>query len=183
MVLEEIKIRIAGSGGQGIVSAGIILANSFFLKKFQVFQTQTYGAAVRGSSAACDVIISSREIYEVNMDRVNYLLVMNKSSFNAYRLNLIEGGAILILNSLLNNSQVDIKNRHLQVYLLNDEKILKEIKSPLPLSMSLIGGFLKITDLISLDIVEDAIKKNLSQKYHEINVKALKLGFQNIKKI
>ena len=146
MALEEIKIRIAGSGGQGIVSAGIILANSFFLKNFQVFQTQSYGAAVRGSSAACDVIISSREIYEVNMDLVDYLLVMNKSSFHIYRSNLIEDGSLLLLNSLIKNTQEDVKNCKFEIFLLDDEKILEEIKSPLPLSISLLGGFLKIND-------------------------------------
>jgi len=183
MSIEEIKVRIAGSGGQGTLSAGIILANSFFYNNFKVFQTQSYGAAVRGEIAACDVIISSGEIYEINMDTVDYLLIMNKSSFEAYRSNLIKDGTLIIFDSLLKELKPLMKNSDYQIYALNDEMILKEIKSPLPLSISLIGGFLKLINQIPLETVENAIKKNLSANHNELNVKALQLGFQNIKRI
>ena len=183
MTNKEIKIRIAGSGGQGIVSAGMILANSYFLNNFQVFQTQTYGAAVRGETAACDVIVSSSEIYEINMNQIDYLLIMNKSSFEAYKSNLIEKGTIILFDSLLKELSLLLKNNSFQIFTLNDEKILKEITSPLPLSISLLGGFIKQTDQISLETIEKVIKNNLSEKYLEINIKALKLGYESIKKV
>lgn len=100
MKFDELKIRITGSGGQGIITAGIILADSFFLKEYKVLQTQTYGAAVRGSSAICDIIISSNEIYEFTLDEFNFLLVMNKPSFIIYHPKLEKSGGILLLKSL-----------------------------------------------------------------------------------
>ena len=78
---------------------------------------------------------------------------------------------------------ISYENYHFSSYVLNDKKILEEIKSVLPLSISLIGGFFKITNLISLETVNNAIKMNLSEKYYENNIKALKLGYENIKKI
>ncbi|NHI94666.1 MAG: hypothetical protein EAX96_19400 [Candidatus Lokiarchaeota archaeon] len=183
MINNDIKIRIAGSGGQGIISAGIIIANAFFLKKFHVLQTESYGAAVRGSTAACNVIISLNPINEINMDEINYLLVMNKTSFEAYISNLIDGGTIILFESLWKEIKHLIKKVKLKVYVLNDMEIIDVIGSALPLSISLIGGFLKLVNLIPLEIVNEVIKNNLSQKNNVINIKALKLGYEKIIKI
>lgn len=68
----------------------------------------------------------------------------------------------------------------ISVYVINDEPILSQIISPLPLSLSLIGGLTKIIGVIPLNLVEEVIKRNLSQRFYSENIKALRLGFENL---
>ena len=180
---ESYKVRIAGSGGQGVISAGIILADSFFQQKFHVMQTQTYGAAVRGSSATCDVIISKNELFEFTLDEVNYLIVLNRPSFDAYYSLLGKNGILILFKSLWNEVKHLININKYNVYLLDDQTILEEIQNSMSLSLSMIGTFIKIVQQIPVETVEESIKQKFSKEYHQVNIKAVRMGFQNVSKI
>ena len=52
------EIRLSGSGGQGLITAGIILARAAVLDELIVTQTQSYGPESRGGSSRADVIVS-----------------------------------------------------------------------------------------------------------------------------
>lgn len=180
MIDREYKVRIAGSGGQGVITAGIILANAFFLEKYYVLQTQTYGAAVRGSAAACDVLLSRKEIFEFNMDEFNHLIIMNKPSLEAYGEKLKEQGILILFQSLWNENKHLSENKKYDIKIIDDKFILSKLRKTMPLSLSMIGAFVRITQGISLETLENAIKRNFSEKHHELNIKAIKLGFENV---
>jgi len=56
------EIRIAGTGGQGIILAGIVLAEAAILEGFYVAQSQIYGPETRGGNAISEVVLSDTEI-------------------------------------------------------------------------------------------------------------------------
>ncbi|MCP4009235.1 MAG: 2-oxoacid:ferredoxin oxidoreductase subunit gamma, partial [Proteobacteria bacterium] len=63
------RLVFSGSGGQGVITAAIILAESAVLhEKRNAAQTQVYGAAARGGATRSDVIISDEKI---NYPKVN----------------------------------------------------------------------------------------------------------------
>ena len=60
--MKNYEIRLSGSGGQGLILAGIILARAAVIDKRKVTQTQSYGPESRGGSSRADVIISDQDL-------------------------------------------------------------------------------------------------------------------------
>ncbi len=79
------EIRLAGSGGQGLILAGVILAEAAGLYdgKF-VCQTQSYGPAARGGASMAEVVISDSEIDYPKAVHPDVLLAMNQKSLDTY---------------------------------------------------------------------------------------------------
>ena len=70
------EFRLSGSGGQGILLAGIVLSEAAILEDLNVSQTQSYGPEARGGSSKAEVVISDTDIdYPKNTDP-DYLLAL-----------------------------------------------------------------------------------------------------------
>src|SRR5512147_872639 len=91
------EIRLAGSGAQGLILAGIILAEAagIYDGKF-VCQTQSYGPAARGGASKAEVVISDLEIDYPKAIRPDVLLAMNQKSLDTYLGDLKPGGVLLV---------------------------------------------------------------------------------------
>lgn len=61
--MSAIEIRLSGSGGQGLLLCGIILAEAAILEGLNAVQTQSYGPEARGGASKSEVIISQSEIF------------------------------------------------------------------------------------------------------------------------
>jgi len=92
------RIIIAGSGGQGIMLLGKILAQAAMLEGKFVTWLPAYGAEVRGGTAHCMVVISDAEIGSPYIDKAETLIIMNQPSLLRFA-NRLEKGGLLIINS------------------------------------------------------------------------------------
>jgi 2-oxoglutarate ferredoxin oxidoreductase subunit gamma len=92
------RVLVAGSGGQGILMAGKILANAALFEKLNVTWFPSYGAAMRGGAANCTVTISDRQIGSPIAGNVDALIVLNLMALKAYEYMLNTGG-LLVLDS------------------------------------------------------------------------------------
>jgi 2-oxoglutarate ferredoxin oxidoreductase subunit gamma len=91
------EIRLSGSGGQGLILAGIILAEAAGLYDGRfVTQTQSYGPEARGGVSRSDVVISDQEIDYPKALQLDLLLAMNQRSCDAYFQDLKHGGVLLV---------------------------------------------------------------------------------------
>src|SRR5574340_942404 len=90
-------IRLAGSGGQGLILAGVILAEAagIYDGKF-VCQTQSYGPEARGGASKAEVVISDSEIDYPKAMRPDVMLAMNQQSLDAFISDLKPGGLLLV---------------------------------------------------------------------------------------
>ncbi len=80
--IERLNIRIAGSGGQGIISTGMLLGRAIAIgDKKNVSQSQAYGAEARGGFARSDIIVSDGEIYFPSCDLLDLLVAFNYSAY------------------------------------------------------------------------------------------------------
>ncbi|MHA1799035.1 MAG: 2-oxoacid:acceptor oxidoreductase family protein, partial [Candidatus Helarchaeota archaeon] len=111
-------------------------------------------------------------------DEVDFLILMNKASFNAYKSRLVKNGSMLILSSFWDDIKSQFYDIDARLFILNDKAILDELKTSLPLSISMIGAFSKIRNEIKLKNIEEAVRKNLTKKHHFLNIKALNLGHE-----
>ncbi|MGA9756425.1 MAG: 2-oxoacid:acceptor oxidoreductase family protein [Desulfobaccales bacterium] len=91
------EVRLAGSGGQGLILAGIILAEAggIYDGKF-VCQTQSYGPEARGGASKAEVVISDAEIDYPKAIQPDVLLAMNQKSLDAFIVDLKPGGLLLV---------------------------------------------------------------------------------------
>ena len=91
------EIRLAGSGGQGLILAGIILAEAagVYDGKF-VCQTQSYGPEARGGASKAEVVISDAEIDYPKAIQPDVLLALNQKSLEAFSSDLKPGGLLLV---------------------------------------------------------------------------------------
>jgi 2-oxoglutarate ferredoxin oxidoreductase subunit gamma len=92
------KIIIAGSGGQGVMLLGKVLADAAMRENKFVTWLPAYGAEVRGGTAHCTVIISDSEIGSPCVDKADSLIILNAPSLERFK-GRLTGKGLLILNS------------------------------------------------------------------------------------
>ncbi|MFV2040054.1 MAG: 2-oxoacid:acceptor oxidoreductase family protein [Acidimicrobiales bacterium] len=79
------EIRIAGAGGQGVVTAGRILAEAAILCGKQATHSQVYGPQSRGGASRSDVVIADEEIGFPLADHVDLLIVLSGEAYTRYQ--------------------------------------------------------------------------------------------------
>jgi 2-oxoglutarate ferredoxin oxidoreductase subunit gamma len=104
------RIIIAGSGGQGVMLLGKVLAQTAMLEGKQVTWFPAYGAEVRGGTSHCMVTISDQTIGSPYITAADTLIILNRPSLEKFKTKLKAKG-LLILNSSLAQAKPEIKIR------------------------------------------------------------------------
>lgn len=92
------EIRISGFGGQGVITAGIILAKAAALEGFEVLQTQSYGSEARGGACKADVTIADGAINDLTIEKCDILVCMSNVAL-AKHLPFLKREGVLVINS------------------------------------------------------------------------------------
>jgi len=173
-------VLCAGFGGQGVVSAGILLAYAGMLEDKYVTFFPSYGAEMRGGTANCSVVISTDEVASPVVSRPDSLIVMNEPSLTTFEPNVKDGGLMLVNSSLIATkpSRTDI-----EIVEVPANDIAGELGSPKSANMVMVGAYCKKTGALSLDAVVKAIPKvytKFSEGLIKINVDALTKGSEQV---
>jgi 2-oxoisovalerate ferredoxin oxidoreductase beta subunit len=94
-------VKICGFGGQGVLSAGSMLAKCAVAEGLNATWLPSYGAEMRGGTANASVIISSREIGSPVVDTPNVLIALNGPSLEAFEYSVQPGGTIIVNESII----------------------------------------------------------------------------------
>lgn len=176
---KYIEVRLSGSGGQGLVLAGIVLANAAVIDRKKVTQTQSYGPESRGGASRADVIISNHDIYFPEATRFDYLLALTQEACDKFLFDLKEDGFLIVDNSLVKNIALVGST----VYELPFTEIaLQKLGSPLPTNILSLSFLVKISEIVSEKALQESIKQNVKRSFVDINLKAMKLGFDLARK-
>lgn len=98
---EAQLIRIAGFGGQGVLSAGELIATCGMSEHLEVSWLPSYGPEMRGGSANVSVIIDNEEIGSPVIDHPNVLIAMNGPSLDLFEPQVVSGGTIIVNTSII----------------------------------------------------------------------------------
>ena len=171
---ERIEIRFSGSGGQGMITAGIILAEaaSIFCGKNAV-QSQSYGPEARGGASRADVIISSGEIMYPKTTSLNYLVTLTQESCDNYARHLMEGGLLLADKDAVKHIP---PVHHISLPLIATAR--EKVGKLLTLNIVTLGALAGITNIVEYDSITKAVKKRVPKGTEKLNLKALKLGYE-----
>ena len=96
------EIRFSGSGGQGIITAAVVMADAIgaFDGK-NVCQTQSYGPEARGGKSKAELVISDGPIDYPKALQVDLLLAMTQAACDAYFFDLKTDGLLIVDSGLV----------------------------------------------------------------------------------
>jgi 2-oxoglutarate ferredoxin oxidoreductase subunit gamma len=167
------SVRFAGFGGQGLLTAGFILAEAagIYDGKY-VSQTQAYGAEARGGTSRADVVVSDRPIVYPKPIKLDILVAMNQEALDKYSSSLVENGYLLA-------DQTYVKNLHVTEALLIPftEIARDEIGNVVTANVVALGALIELTGIVSKKAIEEAVSARVPKKYKDLNLKALDAGF------
>jgi len=168
------RIIVAGSGGQGIMLLGKILAEAAMKEGKHVTWLPCYGPEVRGGTAHCLVVISDQEIGSPYIKEADSLIIMNELSLNKFGQRLKKAG-LLILNSSLAESKD--KHKNIASYPFTDIAVkLGNIKVANVVALGCLLARKKIVQLKSVSEVMAQMAPKGKEELVRINRKALEEG-------
>ena len=146
----EKNFIIAGFGGQGVLLAGTILANSFMLAEKNVTWYPCYGAEMRGGTVNCEIVVSDSEVSSVHKQDTDYALVLNQQSFDKF-INRVKAGGTIISNSTL-------------VAISRPRNDIKYVFAPMTDIANELGSN-KVTNVVSMGVLSTVCEGLVSKKY------------------
>ena len=149
-------VIMAGFGGQGVVSGGILMAYAGMIDGKHVTFFPAYGAEMRGGTANCSVVISSEPIASPVVAFPDTILVMNEPSLTKFAPTVQKDG-LLFLNTSLVGSRSDRKDIETIEVPAND--IAAELGNVKCANMVMIGAYMKKTGAVDLDVIKESIGK------------------------
>jgi 2-oxoglutarate ferredoxin oxidoreductase subunit gamma len=172
------EIRLSGSGGQGLILMGIILAEAvgIYEGKF-VAQTQSYGPEARGGSSKSEVIISDEEIDYPKAVKLDLLLAMNQKSCDEFFPDLKPDG-LVILDSTFVTQIPTPKAFQIPFTRIAREKFKREVVA----NIIALGALTQLTPVVSPKAMESAVLARVPKGTEKLNRDALKAGIAAAKR-
>ncbi|NLC76505.1 MAG: 2-oxoacid:ferredoxin oxidoreductase subunit gamma [Clostridia bacterium] len=175
------EIQLSGSGGQGMVLAGIILAEGAVLAGKNAVQTQTYGPEARGGASKAEVIISDGEIDYPKVVKPDVLLTMSQAAFDKYAF-LVETGDTLVLVDSTNVTDLSGTGGKL-ISLPLTKMAAEEVGKAMVANMVALGALVTLTGVIPPEALEEAALARIPKGSEGLNVKALRLGSEAARQV
>lgn len=171
------RILIAGSGGQGIIVLGRLLANVALAHVPHITFFPNYGIEVRGGMSNCQIILASREIASPVSDEFEAMLVMDEASASNYLGCLAPGGTAIVNSSLCHNTKagdgVHLMPATAKADSLGDVRVANVV---------MLGALIARRPLVAPEAIVDAITQTLGKKNPsllKLNIKAFEAGMKS----
>jgi len=171
------EVIIAGFGGQGIILAGRLLAQTAMKQGLEVTYMPSYGAEVRGGTANCMVVIADKPIACPLVSKPDSLIVMNKASLSKFAPRLKAGG-LLIMNSSLIDIEPQV-NDTVEIIAVPADEIAVELGNQKAANMVALGAYLQKRGLFGPDAAANCLSDTIAGRYHHtlpVNTEALHRG-------
>lgn len=175
---KEIGIRLAGSGGQGIILCSIILADAALMGGSFSAQSQSYGPEARGGTCKAEVVVSNVPIDFPKVESSDFMLALTQASLNKYLPSAKPGSIVIIDKSM---EMPDDTCGNYQVYKLPILSTAQDtLKRPMTANIVAAGAINACLKLVDNEILEKAVLKNVPAGTEELNRLAMVLGSQLI---
>lgn len=177
------EIIISGFGGQGVLSMGKILAYAGLMEGKEVTWMPAYGPEQRGGTANVTVIVSHEKISSPILSQYDTAILLNQPSLDKFQPKVKAGGTIIYdsFGILERPTRSD-----LHIFEIDAMNTAAEMKMMKTFNMMILGGFLKLHPIVSIESVMKALKKSLPERHWNLlpmNEEAIRKGMDIIKAI
>ncbi|MFW9788170.1 MAG: 2-oxoacid:acceptor oxidoreductase family protein [Candidatus Thorarchaeota archaeon] len=167
------EIRIAGTGGMGVVLAGVILGHAAVVYGgLEAVQSQSYGSEARGTAAKSEIIISDQPIKYPKVRESDYFIVMSQKALEKYIDGAKKDSVLIIDPDLVNTKSI----KGFEIVEVPAMKTADELGLRLVSNMVMLGALVKKSGLFPLETLEKAAVDLIGAKTLELDVKAIKAG-------
>ena len=166
----------SGSGGQGVITAAIILAEAAVIYNgLNAVQSQSYGAEARGGATRSDIIISDTIIHYPKVIQPNVLVCLTQEAYNKFY-SIIRPGGLLISDTryVQTEKKVDAQQKEIAMY----DSVIDKIGKPIVFNICMLGAVIAITELIDPESIMKALENRIPPDFLEMNRKALEIGIK-----
>lgn len=172
------ELRLSGTGGQGLILAGIILAEAALLDGKLAIQSQSYGPEARGGSSKAEVIISEESIHFPKVTEPDVLLAMSQEALNKYSKDLLPE-SVIVTDSLFVTKLPEHPGKVYELPITQTSKSV--LGKALFANIIALGALVKLTGIVSFESLEKAVLSHVPKGTEELNHKALELGKELVK--
>jgi 2-oxoglutarate ferredoxin oxidoreductase subunit gamma len=166
----------SGSGGQGVITASIILAEAAVLyENLNAVQSQSYGAAARGGATRSDVIISDSTIDYPQVIQPNVLVCLTQEAYNKFY-QIIRPGGLLVTDTRYVKTQkkVDAQQKELPMH----QNVMDKIGKPIVFNICMLGAVIEMVDLLTPEAIMKVLENRIPPDFLDLNRQALDLGLE-----
>ena len=174
--MERYRIVFSGSGGQGVVTASIILAEAAVIHEgLNAVQSQSYGPEARGGATRADVIISDRNIRFPKVNQPNVLVCLTQEAYNKFSGTIRPGGLLLTDTHFVKQERrVEARQIGLGMY----KAVMEAIGKPVVFNMCMLGAVIGLLQIIKIESIMKVLETKIPPGFLEMNQKALDLGVE-----
>ncbi|MBK8947104.1 MAG: 2-oxoacid:acceptor oxidoreductase family protein [Ignavibacteriae bacterium] len=174
------EIIIAGFGGQGVLSMGMILCYSGMIENKEVSWMPSYGPEMRGGTANCIAIISDTKISSPIISKFDTVIALNQPSVDKFE-KAVKTNGLLLYEA--NNVIHPPTRSDIEIIGIDATKEAAKMKNIKIMNMIMLGGFLKKRPIIEIANILEGLKKVLPERYHNLiplNEQALRRGMEMV---
>ena len=169
------QIRFCGYGGQGVVLAGTILGHAAINDDKWVAGSNSYGAQARGGSARSEVVIAKNPITYPHVIQADILIAMSQTAYDQYIQDLAEQSALVVYDDMIVHPR-DIHGVQ-QIGVPATKISIDELENKQVANIVMLGASIVITGIVSEKSLISSIQTNVGQRFRELNLKALEVGY------
>ena len=178
MIAHRREVRLAGTGGQGAILAGILLAEAAVRDGKNVVQTQSYGPEARGGASRSEVVIADEAIDYPKVIQPHVTLCMSQEACDRYGGEMTKGGLLIVDADQVIRAPTT-RAVHAPLVRLAREATGREVVANV-VALGLLAG---LTGIVSRDALEEAVRARAPEGTTEINLKALAAGYEEADRI
>ncbi len=169
------QIQLSGAGGQGLVLAGIILAEAAMRDGKNVAVAQSYGPEARLGASKAEVIISTEKIAYPQVTQPDVLLCLSQDAFDKYFAAVDEHTLVLVDSTHVQVPSVERDNIYKLPFV---RSAVEHVGNKLVANIVALGALNALAELVSWESLHRAVEQRTPAKFREQNLRALDVGHQ-----
>ena len=172
---DRFEIRLSGSGGQGVILAGVILAEAAALwDDKNAVQSQSYGPEARGGASRSEVIISDGEIDNPRVEEMDALLALTQEACDRYIGDLKAGGTLIVDDDMVGPVPA---GAYTVIRLAICSAASEQLGRAQVANIVSLGAVVELTGAVSKEALVQAVVSRVPKGTEDINRRALEAGY------
>ena len=172
--MNKNRFLLSGSGGQGVITMGILLAESAALHEgLTAIQSQSYGPEARGGATRCDVLIDNVPILFPKVLEANVMVCLTQAAFDKY-IQFLRPGGMLITDRTLVKVPLRVDAEHFALDM--HDAVMERIGKLQVFNICVLGALVELTRAVKPESVLKNLAARFAPAFHDANESAMKLG-------
>ncbi|MBI2418815.1 MAG: 2-oxoacid:acceptor oxidoreductase family protein [Ignavibacteriales bacterium] len=159
------EIILAGFGGQGVLSMGQVLSYAAIIDNKETTWMPSYGPEMRGGTANCIVIVSDRRVSSPIITKFDSGIILNQPSMEKFEPAIKKNGFLFYEESTVVYPPTRDDITIIKIAAIHEAELMKKKQVA---NMIMLGAFLEVKPIVTMDSVLKALKKVLPERHHHL---------------